>query len=45
MAAHRASAAVGEADAFAPLADRLHDAGRDLHDQVQALGEANELAG
>jgi hypothetical protein len=41
VAARQASAVVGEADALAPLADRLHDAGRDLHAQAQAIGEAS----
>jgi hypothetical protein len=41
VAARQASAAVDHADALAPLADRLHEAGCDLHDQAQALAEAN----
>jgi hypothetical protein len=41
VAARQASAAVDQADAFAPLADRLHEAGCDLHDQAQALAEAS----
>ena len=41
VAAHNASAAVGQADALAPLADRLHDAGRDLHAEAQAIDEAS----
>jgi len=40
VTARQASAAAGEADAFAPLADRLHDAGRDLAAEAQALAEA-----
>jgi hypothetical protein len=44
VSAREASAAAGEADAFAPLADRLHDAGRDLADQAQALAEAGSVA-
>jgi hypothetical protein len=44
VAARQASAVVGEADALAPLADRLHDAGRDLHVQAQAIGEASLIA-
>ena len=44
VAARQASAVVGEADALAPLADRLHDAGRDLHAQAQAIGEASLIA-
>ena len=43
VAARQASAAAGEADAVAPLADRLHDAGRDLADQAQALAEAGSV--
>jgi hypothetical protein len=41
VAARQASAAVDQADALAPLADRLHEAGCDLHDQAQALAEAS----
>jgi hypothetical protein len=41
VAARHASAAVDHADALAPLADRLHEAGCDLHDQAAALAEAN----
>jgi hypothetical protein len=41
VAARQASAAVDQADALAPLADRLHEAGCDLHDQAQALVEAS----
>jgi hypothetical protein len=41
VAARQASAAVDQADALAPLADRLHEAGRDLHDQAAALAEAS----
>ena len=41
VAARQASAAVDHADALAPLADRLHEAGCDLHDQADALAEAN----
>jgi hypothetical protein len=41
VAARQASAAVDHADALAPLADRLHEAGCDLHDQAQALAEAS----
>jgi hypothetical protein len=41
VAARQASEAVDKADALAPLADRLHEAGRDLHDQAEALAEAN----
>jgi hypothetical protein len=44
VAARQASAVVGEADALTPLADRLHEAGRDLHVQAQALGEASLIA-
>ena len=43
VAARQASAAVDHADALAPLADRLHEAGCDLHDQAQALAEASSL--
>jgi hypothetical protein len=41
VAARQASEAVDQADALAPLADRLHEAGCDLHDQAEALAEAN----
>jgi len=41
VAARQATAAVDHADALAPLADRLHEAGCDLHDQADALAEAN----
>jgi len=41
VAARQASEAVDQADALAPLADRLHEAGCDLHDQAQALAEAS----
>jgi hypothetical protein len=41
VAARQASEAVDKADALAPLADRLHEAGCDLHDQAEALAEAN----
>jgi len=41
VAARQASEAVDQADALAPLADRLHDAGCDLHDQAEALAEAS----
>jgi hypothetical protein len=41
VAARQATAVVGEADALAPLADRLHEVGTDLHDQAQALAEAS----
>ena len=41
VAAREASEAVDRADALAPLADRLHEAGCDLHDQAQALAEAS----
>ena len=41
VAARQASAAVDHADALAPLADRLHEAGCDLHDQADALAEAH----
>ena len=41
VAARQATAAVDHADALAPLADRLHEAGCDLHDQAEALAEAN----
>jgi len=41
VAAGQASAAVDQADALAPLADRLHEAGCDLHDQAAALAEAS----
>jgi hypothetical protein len=41
VAARQATEAVDQADALAPLADRLHEAGCDLHDQAQALAEAN----
>ena len=40
LAELQAAAAVGEADAFAPIAERLNDAGKDLHVQAQAIGEA-----
>jgi hypothetical protein len=45
VAARQASAAVDQADALAPLADRLHEAGCDLHDQAEALAEASAPAG
>ncbi len=41
VAARQASEAVDQADALAPLADRLHEAGCDLHDQAEALAEAS----
>jgi hypothetical protein len=41
VAARHASAAVDQADALAPLADRLHEAGCDLHVEAQALAEAS----
>ncbi|HEY7375884.1 MAG TPA: hypothetical protein VIF57_27240 [Polyangia bacterium] len=41
VAARDASAAVDRADALAPLADRLHEAGCDLHVEAQALAEAS----
>ena len=41
VAARQATEAVDQADALAPLADRLHEAGCDLHDQAQALAEAS----
>jgi hypothetical protein len=41
VAARQASEAVDQADALAPLADRLHEAGCDLHDRAEALAEAN----
>ena len=41
VAARQATAAVDQADALAPLADRLHEAGCDLHDQAAALAEAS----
>ncbi|HXU04582.1 MAG TPA: hypothetical protein VN903_26650 [Polyangia bacterium] len=41
VAARQASEAVDQADALAPLADRLHEAGCDLHDQAEALVEAS----
>jgi hypothetical protein len=44
VAARQASAAVNQADALAPLADRLHEAGCDLHDQAEALAEASTPA-
>ena len=44
VAARQASAAVDHADALAPLADRLHEAGCDLHDQAQALAEVSASA-
>jgi len=44
VAARQASEAVDQADALAPLADRLHEAGCDLHDQAQALAEASGTA-
>jgi hypothetical protein len=40
VAARQASEAVDQADALAPLADRLHEAGCDLHDRAEALAEA-----
>jgi hypothetical protein len=40
VAAGHASATVDRADALAPLADRLHEAGGDLHVQAQSLAEA-----
>jgi hypothetical protein len=44
VAARQACEAVDQADALAPLADRLHEAGCDLHDQAQALAEASAPA-
>jgi hypothetical protein len=44
VATRQASNVVGEADALAPLAERLHEAGRDLHDQAAALAEASGAA-
>jgi len=41
VAARQASEAVDHADALAPLADRLHEAGCDLHAQAEALAEAS----
>ena len=41
VAARQASEAVDQADALAPLADRLHEAGCDLHAQAEALAEAS----
>jgi len=43
VAARQASAAVDQADALAPLADRLHEAGCDLHDRAEALAEAAQV--
>ena len=37
VAARQASAVVDQADALAPLADRLNEVGSDLHEQTQAL--------
>jgi hypothetical protein len=44
VAARQASEAVGQADALAPLADRLHEAGCEVHEQAAALAEASGTA-
>ena len=42
VSAGQASATIDRADAFAPLADRLDEAGGDLHLQSQSLAEATQ---